>query len=345
FVEYANIVSFRPNGDTSATQPLDRWLEARTQQLVVDATDAFERFWTPDIIRAFESFVDDLSNWYIRRSRRRFWDGDTAALQRLWSGLVESLRVIGPVMPFVADHLWRVLRAEDAPESVSLAGWPEVVEPDSALLDEVAEVRAIVELGRQARAEAGLKLRQPLRPITVARASHAQKQRTELKEELRTKDVEFDSGPVVRFTYKPNLPVLGPKLGKELPAVRSALVAGEFERLENGLIHVSGHELSPETDLIPERATQPGWAHDGAFSVGIDLELDDGLIVEGRVLYLIHRVNTMRKESGLELTDRITLTLPERDADLLAHEHCIKDEVLAVEIRTAGVAEPEISKV
>src|SRR5262249_32596443 len=160
---------------------------------VVDATDAFERFWTPDIIRGFESFVDDLSNWYIRRSRRRFWDGDTAALQALWSALVESLRVIGPIMPFVADHLWRVLRAEGAPDSVFLAGWPEVREPDRSLLEEVAEVRAIVELGRQARAEAGLKLRQPLRRITVAGASQAQKHIDELKEELRAKDVEFDS--------------------------------------------------------------------------------------------------------------------------------------------------------
>src|SRR5262249_41223883 len=210
---------------------------------------------------------------------------------------------IGPIMPFVADHLWRVLRAEDAPESVFLAGWPELREPDRSLLEEVAEVRAIVELGRQARAEAGLKLRQPLRRITVAGASHAQKHVDELKEELRTKDVEFDSGPVVRFTYKANLPVLGPKLGKDLPVVRSALAAGELEYLENGLIRVSGHDLSPETDLIPERASQPGWAHDGAFSVGIDLELDHDLIVEGRVLDLIHRVNTMRKESGLELTD------------------------------------------
>jgi isoleucyl-tRNA synthetase len=345
FVDYANIVDFVPGAGRGDAQTLDRWLEARTQQLVAEATDAYERFWTPDVIRAFESFVDDLSNWYIRRSRRRFWDGEAAALQALWSALVDSVRVISPIMPFFAEHLWRVIRADDATQSVFLTGWPEVHEPDASLLGEVAEVRAIVELGRQARAEAGLKLRQPLRRITVAGASYAQEHVEELKEELRAKDVQFDSGPVVRFTYKPNLPVLGPKLGRELPAVRSALAAGEFEYLDSGLIRVSGHDLSPETDLIAEPASERGWAHDGAYSVGIDLELDDELILEGRVFDLIHLVNTKRKEAGLELTDRITLTLPEGDADLLAHEQWIKDEVLAVEVRADGVAEPEIAKV
>src|SRR5438067_4754251 len=199
FVDYANIVDFVPNTGRGEVGTLDRWLEARTQQLVAEATDAYERFWTPDIIRAFESFVDDLSNWYIRRSRRRFWDGDTAALQALWSALVESLRVIGPVMPFLADHLWRVLRADDAPASVFLAGWPEARDVDRALLEEVAEVRAIVELGRQARGEAGVRLRQPLRRMTVAGAVHAKGHVDELKEELRVKEIEFDAGPVVRF--------------------------------------------------------------------------------------------------------------------------------------------------
>src|SRR5919109_289248 len=96
--------------------------------------------WAPTLVDAFERFVDDLSNWYIRRSRRRFWDGDAAALQTLWHALVTALRVVGPVMPFLADHLWRVLRADDAPASVFLAGWPEVgTEPgDEELLAEVA---------------------------------------------------------------------------------------------------------------------------------------------------------------------------------------------------------------
>src|SRR5438105_5118166 len=110
FVDYANVEGFRPvAGAEASSHPLDRWLLARTRQLVAEATGAYERWWTPDVVDAFESFVDDLSNWYIRRSRRRFWSGDRAALQTLWHALVEAVRVAGPIMPFLADHLWRVL--------------------------------------------------------------------------------------------------------------------------------------------------------------------------------------------------------------------------------------------
>jgi isoleucyl-tRNA synthetase len=344
FVDYANIANFSPAEPSTELQTLDRWLLARTEQLVAEMTDAYERFWTPDLVAAFDSFVDDLSNWYIRRSRRRFWNEDAAALRSLWYALTRSVQVLAPIAPFLADYLWRVLRADDAPASVFLTDWPEVGERDEALVNEVAEVRRIVELGRQARAEAGIKLRQPLRRLSVAGAVYAQKYEDELKEELRVKEVEFDSGPVVRLTYKPNLPVLGPKLGKDLTAVREALARGEFELLPNGLVRVGGHELSPTDELLPERAATPGWTHSETLSVGFDLELDQALAIEGRVLDLIHRVNTMRKDAGLELTDRITLTLPESDSDLLEHEDWIKSEVLATAIRVDGVSEPRIAK-
>ena len=159
------------------------------------------------------------------------------------------------------------------------------------------------------------------------------------------KEIEFDAGPVVRFNYKPNLRVLGPKLGKELTVVREALSRNEFERLDDGRIRVSGHDLSPEDELIAEPVQQPGWVQGERLAVGIETKLDEELRLEGRVLDLIHHVNTKRKEAGLELTDRIELKLPESDADLLAHEQWIKDEVLAVEIHTDGVAEPQIAKV
>ena len=344
FVDYANIAEFTPAAPTGDLQTLDRWLLARTEQLVAEMTDAYERFWTPDLIRSFESFVDDLSNWYIRRSRRRFWNDDQAALQTLWQALTCSVQVVAPVMPFLADYLWRVLRADDAPNSVFLSGWPEPGERDEALLAEVAEVRRVVELGRQARAGEGLKMRQPVRRVHVYGATSARKYEQELRDELRTKEVDFDTRPSVRFSYKPNLPVLGPRLGKDLPKVREALSRGELDSLPDGRIAVAGYELSPE-ELIIERAEEPGWAHDGQLSVGVDTRIDDELRIEARVLDLIHQVNTMRKEAGLELTDRITLTLPEADADLLQHEQWIKDEVLAVEIRTDGVAAPQIAKV
>src|SRR5205085_3634509 len=126
--------------------------------------------------RLYEAFVDDLSNWYIRRSRRRFYSFDEAAFRTLWHALVQGLRVVAPVMPFLADALWRNLVAgacEGAPASVFLAGWPEEEERDEVVLSEVAETRRIVELGRQARAQSGLKLRQPLRRLVVQGAGVA----------------------------------------------------------------------------------------------------------------------------------------------------------------------------
>src|SRR5205085_9905547 len=135
-----------------------RWLLARTAAFVAEATEAYEATLSVDVIRAFESFVDDVSNWYIRRSRRRFWDGDANALRALWIAVVQALRVVAPVMPFLTEWLWRRLVAGatgDAPDSIHLAGWPEAADADRALLDEVGETRRVVELGRQARAQSG----------------------------------------------------------------------------------------------------------------------------------------------------------------------------------------------
>ncbi len=171
-VTYANIEGFRPvwGAAPGGEHPLDRWLASRTSQLVAEAQAEYERYWTPGVVRAFEAFVNDVSNWYIRRSRRRFYSLDEPAFQTLWDALVQGVRVIAPVMPFLAEHLWQVLvsPAKGAPESVFLAGWPEAKEADESLLAEVAEVRRVVELGRQARAGSGLKLRQPLRRLVVA---------------------------------------------------------------------------------------------------------------------------------------------------------------------------------
>ena len=346
FVDYANIQGFQPGGDVpSNLQPLDHWLLERTDQLVAEMTEAYERYWTPALIRSFESFVDDLSNWYIRRSRRRFWDGDEVALWTLWHALVRSVQTIAPVMPFLADFLWRTLRADDAPESVFLQPWPEVRETDEGLLDEVAEVRRIVELGRQARGDAGLKLRQPLRRLVVQGAGPAQGHAGEIAEELRVKEVEFGPVEATELRVKPNLPVLGPKLGKELGPVRAALQAGEFEPLEGGGVRVNGRDFTPDEVLV-ERGAREGWAlaEDDAITVAVTTDLDDELRLEGRVLDLIHQLNTMRKDAGLALTDRIHVTLPERDSDLLHHGDWIKEEVLATEIRTDGDTEPQITK-
>ena len=293
---------------------------------MAETRDAYERYSTPTVTTAFEAYVEDLSNWYIRRSRRRFWDGDANALEVLWWSLVQALRVIAPVMPFLADHLWRTL-VLDGPESVHLADWPEPGEPKRELLDEMAAVRRVVELGRQARAQSGMKLRQPLRRLVVQGAESAKAQAEEIADELSVKEVEFGPVEATELRVKPNLPLLGPKLGKELAQVRAKLEAGEFEELDGGRLRVDGHDLSPDEVLV-ERRGKEGWAVAGedGLTVALDLALDPALQLEGRAREAIHQVNTMRKEAGLEITDRIVLTLPD---DLTDHRDWIARETLA----------------
>ena len=342
FVDYANV---SPRGDAGELEPLDRWLLSRVEQFVAEATDAYERFWTPDVVASFEAFVDDLSNWYIRRSRRRFWDGDAAALETLRTALLRSLVVIAPVMPFLAEHLWRVLRQDEQPESIFLTSWPDAGARDEQLLAEVGQTRRVVDLGRQARAGSQLPLRQPLRRLVVQGAPLSERHVDELREELRVKEVEFGDVEATELRVKPNLPVLGPKLGKELGSVRAALEAGEFEQA-NGGFRVAGHDLSADEVLV-ERVGKEGWAvaHADGITVALDTALDQELEVEKRVLDLIHELNAKRKDAGLELTDRIVVTLPQTASDLLEHEEWIKTEVLAVEIRTdGGSTEPQIAK-
>jgi isoleucyl-tRNA synthetase len=341
-VDYGNIESFTPvYGDLATppldegSRPLDRWLVARTQAYVAEATQALEDQLTHRLIESFDEFVDDVSNWYIRRSRRRFWDGDEAALRVLWHALVQGVRGIAPVMPFLAEHLWQNLVAgacEEAPESVFLAGWPEAGAPDESLLEEAREVRAVVGLGHRARDAAGIKLRQPLRSLVVEGARAASGHADEIAEELRVKSVAFEPLAGTGVRAKPNLKLLGPRLGPLLPSVGAALAEGRFERLEDGTVRVEGQELQPE-EVFVERAAPDGWvlAEEGSLSVALDVHLDPELELEGRVYDLVHAVNTLRKQQGLELTDRIVLTLPDGD-DLERFLDWVKSETLAVEI-------------
>ncbi len=348
-VTYANIEDFRPvYADLSSGppegQPLDAWLVSRTHQLVADTTAAYERYWTPAVTAAFDAFVEDLSNWYIRRSRRRFYGDDEVAFRTLWYALVQALRVVAPLMPFLADELWRNLVAgacEGAPDSVHLAGWPEVAEPDEQLLAEVDEVRRIVRLARQARDHAGIKHRQPLRRAVVYGAANAAGGHIdEMLDELRVKELALTGASGKRVRLKPNLPVLGPRLGPRLPAIRKALEEERWE-WEGENVRVDG-ELLEEGEVLTEREAENegfAFASDGDISVEIDPELDDELRLEGRVLDLTHAVNVMRKDQGLEITDRIVLTLPESDRDLLRFEDQIKAETLATQVRVGDSLE------
>jgi isoleucyl-tRNA synthetase len=336
FVLYANIEGFRPSWSalepSGELRPLDRWLVERTHAFVADATRGYESWLAVDVIRDFQSYLDDLSNWYIRRTRSRFWEGDAAALQTLWYALVQTLRVLAPVLPFLTEHLWRNL-VLDGPESVHLAPWPEVAEADRALLDEVADVRAVVTLAHQARATAGLKLRQPVRRLVVEGAVGAAAHADEIADEVRVKEVVFDRVDA-ELRVKPNLPVLGPKLGTDLPVVQAALAAGEFEELGGGRFRAGGYDLEPDEVLV-ERGGRDGWAVAAAdgVTVALDTALDDALLLEGRGFDLIRAVNALRKDEGFEVTDRVVLTVPAELADVVAaHADWIKREVLAVEI-------------
>jgi isoleucyl-tRNA synthetase len=335
-VDYGNIEGFEPEWARLEPdvdlRPLDRWLVERTKLLVVEATAAYEATLTLDVTRAFDAFVDDVSNWYIRRSRRRFYSFDEAAFRTLWYALVQSLRVVSPVMPFLTEHLWRNL-VSDGPSSVHLAPWPDVVDPDHEVLAEIAEVRQVVELGRQARSASGLKFRQPLRRLVVAGASgRAAGHGAEIADELRVKDVEFGEVEASELRVKPNLRVLGPKLGARLRDVRARLARGEFEELDGGRFQVDGTVLEPH-EVIVERVGREGWtvASDNGVTVALDKALDAELLLEGRLYDRIHEVNVLRKASGLDVTDRIRLWLP--DADLIERfGERIAAETLAVEL-------------
>jgi isoleucyl-tRNA synthetase len=346
-VDYANV---SPGAEPGEFEPLDRWLLSRTEQLVAEMTDAYERFWTPDLIGSFESYVDDLSNWYIRRSRRRFWNGDPTALATLRAALLRTLVVIAPVMPFLAEHLWRALRSDEQAESVFLVPWEDAGERDEQLLAEVAETRRVVDLGRRAREKAGIRLRQPLKTLVVeGEQSDLGRFVDTIRDELRVREVRF--GGVGRFTKVTpllNYRVLGPRLGSKIKEVEEALAAGDWDQEPDGRWRIGSEYLEPDEFSVELRGQAgEGWVHsyDGLLAVSLNTALDPELELEGRVLDLIHELNSMRKQAGLELTDRIVVTLPESASDLLAHEDWIKEEVLAVEIRTdGGAGEPEIAK-
>jgi isoleucyl-tRNA synthetase len=350
-VTYANIEGWQPRyadlveGPAGNLRALDRWLLARVQALVEETTAAYEEQLTARVVRAFEEFVeDDLSQWYIRRNRGRFWRGDEEAFSTLWYAVAHALRLIAPVTPFLAEHLWRNLVAEscpDAPESVFLADWPSVRAGfvDPRLLEEVDTGRTVVGLGHSARSKAGLKLRQPLRTLVVAtsdagRRALISRQVEEIAGELRVKRVEIAERPneIADVRATPRLDLVGPRYGANLPELRRLLAEGRFE-VADGNLRAGPFVLAPG-EFTLEYAPRPGWSvsQDDGFTVAVDTQLDEELELEGRALDVIHAVQRLRKESGLEITDRIVLTLPESDASLASHEEWIKAETLAVAV-------------
>ncbi|MDQ3241691.1 MAG: class I tRNA ligase family protein, partial [Actinomycetota bacterium] len=358
-VLYANAAEVDPpplsDVDPAALTDLDRWVLSRLQattELVVDRLDDYD---TTLAGRAVAAYVDELSNWYVRRSRRRFWDGDPAALATLRHCLVELSKLLAPLVPFVTDEIYSNLDGTEP--SVHLCDFPE---PHAALWDEkleeqMAVVREAVELGRAARAQAKVKLRQPLGEAVVV-AREAEQEAIEgleaiVLEELNVKRLRFveDADELGVWELKPNYRALGPRFGKRMPQVAAAVGALEGRSAAATLrgggrvgVAIDGHEHALSADdvqlvLKPREGYQLERA--GGHAVALDLELDDELRREGLAREVVHAVQAARKNAGLAVEDRIELSLV-GDDDLLAavraHESYVTTETLATTLSYDG---------
>ncbi|HEX5690234.1 MAG TPA: isoleucine--tRNA ligase, partial [Roseiflexaceae bacterium] len=368
FVTYANLDGWNPGGlgsgfgdqesgndsptpDSQTLAPIDRWALARLNALVRDVTANREAYDVTSAARDIEAFVDELSNWYVRRNRRRFWkaedDSDKqAAYQTLHTCLLTVVRLAAPFIPFASDAIYRNLvgiaesnaDAQSAlPESVHLASWPAC---DMSLLDErmVADTQTLLKavgLGRAARKSAGVRIRQPLaelwvRAPTTAATEGLRRFETELRDELNVKNVRYldNATTLVEYRFKPNLRLVGKKYGKLVPALGAALreLNGDAARdaaqaVEAGqpvTLAVDGQslELLPE-ELLVETSSPEGYAvaEDGGVLVAVDTALTPELREEGMARELVRNIQDARKSAGFEISDRIAVYLGGADGD------------------------------
>ncbi len=335
---------------------LDQWLHAETHRLTRDVTDALEVFDTQRTGQLLGQFVDDLSNWYVRRSRRRFWDGDPAALTSLHDTLDVLTRLLAPLTPFVTERVWQDVIlpvTSGAPESVHLASWPsyDVAALDPGLAAQMSLARRIVELGRAARAEAKVRTRQPLRRALVGSGAFGgltEQLRREVADELNVASLESLSqarADLVEHSAKGNFRALGRRFGSDTPRVAAAIAAADGADLSAALgatghaqVDVDGEpvNLTPEEVLLSERPRE-GWSvvnHRGE-TVALDLELTPQLIRAGLVREVIRLVQEARKRSGYDVADRIALWWDadgDTGAALREHSDLLAAEVLAIQI-------------
>jgi isoleucyl-tRNA synthetase len=343
YVLYANVND--PLEGDARELDLDRWIRSRLAGTVQRVTERMEDYDTTFAGRAVAEFVDDLSNWYVRLSRRRFWDGDVAAFAVLHECLVTVAKLLAPLTPFVADEIFENLDGSEP--SVHLCDFPVAGQRDERLEADMRVVRDAVELGRAARAHAKLKVRQPLSEAVVVAADreHEAIERLErlLTEELNVKSVRYvsEADELGRFELKPNYRALGPRFGKAMPQVAAAVAALDPARLRAGErvgINIDGHEHEIGPDDVT-MALQPldGYQveRSGTHAVALNLELDDRLRREGLAREVVHAVQAARKDAGLNVEDRIALTLG-GDDELLeaarAHQDYVSRETLATSL-------------
>jgi isoleucyl-tRNA synthetase len=362
WVLYANAEDLGPLDFRGAPEPandLDRWALSRLQGTIATVRERMDEFDCTSAGRVIAEYVEELSNWYVRLSRRRFWEGDRAAFATLRHCLLETVALLAPFVPFLTDEIHLNLAGGvladtgEHQDSVHLREYPEF---NPALSDPELEagmeaVRLTVELGRAARAQAKAKVRQPLRRAVIV-ANEAEREAIEARAELVTaelnvKELDFvsDEGELVSYTAKPNYRTLGPRFGKSMPQVAAAVAALDAGHVaavlaEGGEVGISidgsDHTLAPD-DLTLALQPLDGYEveAEAGHAVALALELDEELRREGLAREIVHAVQIARKDSGLEITDRIELGLG-GDEELLAaaraHEAYLAGEVLATSV-------------
>jgi isoleucyl-tRNA synthetase len=344
YVQYANLADEGVAGRQETD--LDRWIRSRLSATTERVIERMEDYDTTFAGRAIAEFVDDLSNWYVRLSRRRFWRGDDpTAFETLRDCLLGVAKLLAPLTPFIADEIYENLDGSEP--SVHLCDFPEPGARDEVLEWRMRIVRDAVELGRAARGHAKMKVRQPLSEAVVV-AADREREAIEglerlLKEELNVKSVRYvsEADELGRFELKPNYRALGPRFGKQMPQVAAAIAALDPSRLRAGGragINVEGqeHEIRPDdVQIVLQPLDGYQVERSGTHAVALNLELDDALRREGLAREVVHAVQGARKDAGLNVEDRIALTLG-GDRELLdavrTHEAYVGGETLATSI-------------
>ena len=357
FSLYANAANFQVvEGAADSDVTMDRWIISELNQLIATVDQAFENFDSQEVGRLLATFIDDLSNWYVRRSRRRFWDGDEKALSTLYTCLKTLTQLMSPLVPFITEHVWQSLVQVGEPtaaESVHLSSFPtsDTSKIDGALSSSVALSRRLVELGRAARAESKIKIRQPLARALIAANRWVDMDpeiREHIQDELNVAKLDLlsdESEGLVSISIKANFRSIGARYGADVQAIAAAIAASEAASLVRDLRKVGSYtiayddksaEITPE-DLVITETPKEGWSvasHSGE-SVALDLTLTPELITAGLMREVIRTIQEQRKGSGFEISDRIHVKWnggAELVAAITEYSAQISDEVLALSI-------------
>ena len=355
---YAEIDGFDPTKytlDYDKLSVMDKWLLSRMNTMIASTDKNLENYRIPEAAAALESFVDEMSNWYVRRCRDRFWakgmeQDKINAYMTLYTALVNVCKCAAPMIPFMTEEIYQnIVRSVDpaAPESIHLCLFPEADEThiDKELEESMDEVLRIVVMGRACRNASNIKNRQPIAQMFVKAAKGLDAFYQDIiKNELNVKKVNFtdDVREFTSYTFKPQLRTVGPKYGKQLGGIRKYLAsldgnaAMDDLKAEGALrfdVNGVGVELTEE-DLLIDTARKEGYVsqEDGGFTTVLDTNLTPELVEEGYVYELISKIQTMRKESGFEVMDRIRVSLSGNDklsAVAAKNEAAIAGKVLA----------------